>query len=160
MALRNWLIGVVALSAAGTAQAQKLDRHFASVGAWEIAVEEDRNLCKMYRYYGSTVDSSIEGLVVRYDAGKENVFLTWSTSAPTLFPYDGQIDLLLSFTKGQTINDTWGSQTFRHAKSDDTRYFNHAFSGPGASKRILRDPWQQQAYRIVPGPSPVDGAVA
>ena len=152
MALRNWLIGVVALSAAGTARAQELDRHFATVGAWEIAVEEDRNLCKMYRYYGSTVDSSIEGLVVRYDVGKENVSLTWSTNAPTPFPYDGQIDLLLSFTKGETINDTWGSQTFRHAKSDDTRYFNRAFSGPGASKRILRDLGTSKLIGLYLGP--------
>jgi hypothetical protein len=152
MALHNWLIAVVALSAAGAAQAQDLDKHAATVGAWEIAVEEDRNLCKMYRYYGSTVDSSIEGLVVRYDAGKETVSLTWSTSAPTLFAYDGQIDLLLSFTKGQTINDTWGSRTFRHVKPDDTRYFNHVFSGPSASKRILRDLGTSKLIGLYLGP--------
>lgn len=152
MALRNWLIGIVALSTAGTAQAQKSDGHFATVGTWEIAVEEDRNLCKMYRYYGSTVDASIEGLIVRYDAHKGNVFLTWSTSAPTLFPQDGQIDLLLSFTKGETINDTWGSQTFRHAKPDDTRYFDHAFRGPAASKRILRDLGTSKLIGLYLGP--------
>ena len=139
MKLRNWIIGAAAFAATGTAQTQEMHGHFATVASWEIAVEEGRNFCKMYRYFGSTVDTHTEGLVVRYDAGKESVLLTWSTTGTTIFPGDGQIDLFLSFFKGKTIDDSWGSQAFRHAKPDNTRYFNHAFSGPVASKRILGD---------------------
>jgi hypothetical protein len=152
MKLRNWIIGVAAFSAAGTAQAEEIDGHFATAGGWEIAVEQGRNYCKMYRYFGSTVDTHAEGLVVRYDAGRESVLLTWSTTGTTIFPGDGQIDLLLSFFKGKTIDDSWGSQTFRHAKPDDTRYFNHAFSGPVASKRILRDLGTSKLVGLYLGP--------
>jgi hypothetical protein len=66
--LRDWIIGACALLTAGTVQAQVADKHYAKVGEWEIAVEPARNLCKMYRYYGSTVDDHLEGLTVRYDA--------------------------------------------------------------------------------------------
>ena len=152
MRLRNWIVGVCALLAAGAAQAQDAEEHYAKVGAWEIAAEPARNLCKMYRYYGSSVDDHIEGLVVRYDATKA-VWLTWSTDGSTPFPGDGQIDLYLNFLTGKSINEKWGSRTFRHGKPEDTRYFASVFNGSKDSLRILRDLAENDLIGLYLGPT-------
>lgn len=137
--LRNWIIGSLALLGAGAGQAQGEVEHHAKVGEWEIAAEPERRLCKMYRYYGSSVDDHIEGLTVRYDAAKESVWLTWSTNGSTPFVKDGAIDLFLNFVKGKSLNESWGSRSFYQEKSEDRHYFAHAFHGSKDSRRILRD---------------------
>ena len=153
MSKRNWVIGLWALAAgSAAAQAQATEEHFATVGTWEIASEPARNLCKMYRFYGSTVNSDTEGLIVRYDAAKTSVWLTWSTTGKTPLFKDGEIDLLVSFFKGKGIDDSWGSQTFRHGKPDDTRYFAHTFTGPKDSQRILRDLASNKLIGLYLGP--------
>jgi hypothetical protein len=137
--VRNWILAAGALLAAGAAQAQADSGHYATVGAWEIAVEPARNLCKMYRYFGSSVDQHTEGLVIRHDSVNDNAGLTWSTDGSTPFPMDGQIALFLDFVKGKSSNGSWGSRSFQHGKPGDTRYFATVFTGARDSQRFLRD---------------------
>jgi hypothetical protein len=153
MRLRDWIIGMCALVSGGAVQAQEANDHYATVGKWEIEADPRRKLCQMYRYYGSTKDDHLEGMIVRYDAAKESVGLTWSTNAPTLFPGDGEIDLLLSFFKEKSIDDSWGGQTFRHYKPEDTRYFASVFTGVKDSNRILRDLAVSELIGLYLGPT-------
>ena len=156
MRSRKWVIGMCALLAGGAAHAQAAQEHYATVGTWEIASEPARTVCKMYRFYGSTVqddNAHEEGLIVRYDAAKDSVWLTWSTTGKTPFFRDGEIDLLLSFLKDKSIDDSWGNQTFRHGKPKDTRYFAHAFTGAKESRRILRDLGSNKLIGLYLGPT-------
>lgn len=150
--MRDWIIGACALLAADAAQAQVGAEQSVKVGSWEVAAEPAQKQCKMYRYYGSAVDDHIEGLVVRYDAMTEAVSLTWSTDGSVPFPGDGQIGLHLSFFNGKSIDDSWGSRTFRHGKPDDTRYFVNGFDGPKNSPRILRDLARNELIGLYLGP--------
>jgi hypothetical protein len=138
LGVKYWIFGVAAMMMAGSAQAQDSVPH-ATLGAWQVAAEPQRGLCKMSRYYGSTKDKHVEGLVIRYHAAKETAWLSWSTDAPTIFTSDGQIDLHLSFVTPKGIDDSWGSRTFRHGQPEDIRYFVNGFTGAKDSQRFLRD---------------------
>ena len=152
MRLRSWIIGSFALLGAGAAQAQGKIEHHVKVGEWEIAAEPERTLCKMYRYYGSSVDDHIEGLIVRYDAAKESGWLTWSTNGSTPFTEDEEIDLFLTFVKGKSLNEAWSARSFHQRKHEDTRYFAHGFHGSKESRRILRDFAESELIGLDLGP--------
>ena len=137
--IQRVLFGLVALLTAGAAAAQEDSEHFAKVGAWEIATEPPQKLCKMYRFYGNKAGDHIEGLVIRYDAAREAVLLTWTTDQMAYLPAAGQLDLYLNFVTGKSIDESWGSRSFRYDKPADTYYFSHAFNGTKDSQRILRD---------------------
>ena len=137
--LSGFVFGAAALLTATAVGAQGKMEHYAKVGAWQIEVEPARKLCKMYRVYGSSVDDHIEALFVRYDATNESVSLRWSTNKPIDLPADGQIEFELNFVKGKSLDQSWGSRTFRYGKPADTYYFDHSFNGAKGSQRILRD---------------------
>jgi hypothetical protein len=135
--MRSWVIGVFAVLTAGAAQAQ--DEHYAKAGEWEVAIEPERQLCKMYRFYGSSDGKGIEGLVVRYDARDEAISLTWTTENMTSFPEESDLDLHLEFVNGKKLNDTWGALAFHYRRPAETHYFSHRFTGTKQSQRFLRD---------------------
>jgi len=137
--LLRWIVCVCALLTAGEAQAQAGNRVYAAVGPWEIAAEPADKFCTMSRFYTTSQDGSTEGLAVRFDAAKETVWLRWSTTGSTPFFKDGEIDLFVNFFKDKSMDESWGSRTFRHGKLEDTRYFVNVFNGPAGTRRILRD---------------------
>ena len=137
--MRSWIIGLCAVLTAGAAQAQDKSEHYATVGAWEVAIEPGQNLCKMYRFYGSSAGEGIEGLIVRYDAINEDLLLTWTTENLTYLPAKGDLEMHLNFVKGQNFDDAWGARDFHYEKPADTHYFTHQFAGGKESQRFLRD---------------------
>ena len=145
-------MGALALLGAGAAQAQGEAEQYAKVGEWEIAAESERKLCKMYRYYGSSVDDHMEGLTVRYDAAEDSVWLTWSPDGSTPFVKDGEIDLFLNLVRGQSLDESWGSRSFHQEKREGRHYFGHVFHGPKDSRRILRDLASNEIVSLDLGP--------
>jgi hypothetical protein len=137
--MRVWILGLAAALVSGVAQAKDANEHYAQAGAWEIAAEPARNLCKMFRYYGSTEGPDIEGLVVRYDAGSEAVSITWATGVFPYLPETGDLDLFVNFIAGDEFDESWGSRSFHYRKDEETYYLSHEFAGPKESSRILRD---------------------
>jgi hypothetical protein len=131
-------MGACALLTAGAAGAQSSEP-FGKAGEWQVAVERPNKLCKMFRYYGSSVDDHLEGVVVRYDAARDKAWLTWSTDGSTPFFKDGEIELHLNFVMGKSLDDSWGSRRFRHGRPDDTRFFVSAFDSAKDAQRLLRD---------------------
>ena len=113
----------VALLAPETSQGGSVSEPYATVGAWEITPEPERKLCKMYRVLGSSVDNDKEGLFVRYDATKEDVWLTWTTDKEIAFSTDGQVDFSIEFVSGKSLNQSWGTRAFRYGKQAQTYYF-------------------------------------
>jgi hypothetical protein len=150
--MRSWMIGACAVLAGTAAQAQDTSVSYAHVGEWEIATETDRNLCKMYRFYGSTENDDLDGLVIRYDAPAEEVTLTWATTNIPYLPEKGELELYLNFVTGKEFDETWGGRKFRHITSEDTYYLSNVFKGPKESQRILRDLAEKEIIGFDLGP--------
>ena len=135
--MRRWWIGAYAMLSSVAVQAEAPAATHAIVGAWDILTEPERKSCKMFRVYGSSEDSHVEGLFIRYDAAKEEVWLTWSTDAAIDLPPVGQSPLLLEFVKGKSLNGSWGDRLFQVRKPDATTYVSHSFKGAKNARRML-----------------------
>ena len=149
--MRGRIIGVAALLCAGAAQAERVSEPYAKVGYWEIATENHRE-CVMKREYPATAKDGEEGLVIGYDPHAKVAVLGWAPRKPKFPAPTNPMNLELSFLKGKSLNESWGSQPFSIAKSGDTYGFVHLFTAPGDSDRFLRDVASHDTFALFLGP--------
>lgn len=155
--MRNWIIGACALLGAGAAQAEAGREPYAKVGAWEISADAAKKICLMNRLYGSIDDDKTEGLLVLYNAQKEAALLGWASSKMNFLPAEGSLDFDLSFLKGESLNESWGSQPFEYKKPENRHIFTHVFKGPTDAQRILRDLAGNESIALFFGPTVMTG---
>ena len=135
MKLAIWMFGLASLLLAGTAQASE---PFGKVDGWEITAQPGVNICYMERFYVSK-SGTTEGLSVSFETNATKTLLFWSTTSK-LFPLArGNLDLDLRFKSGESINESWGSQTFGYETVDNSHIFTLAFVGQESSALILAD---------------------
>lgn len=149
--MRGQIIGGCALLFAGAALAKGVSEPYATVDRWEIETK-DQN-CVMRRSYPATAKDGEEGLIVLYDAQREVVALGWVARKPTLPPLRDSLDFDLDFLKGSSLNEKWGSQSFKIEKTGDAYTYMHVFMGSTESDRFLRDLASHDAIALFFGPS-------
>lgn len=147
------LVGVLLLLVPVAAQGEAGSDSHLEIGDWHIAAEPDRKLCKMYRVWGSSVDKHKEGLFFRYDAAKEDVWVTWTTDQVLDLPDGGQADLAVEFVRGKSLNQSWGVRTFGFKKHAETSLFSHTISGRKNASRMLRDLAVSNVFGLFSGPT-------
>lgn len=153
--MRSWIIGVGALLSAGAAQAA--EEPYATAGDWEVTADTAKQLCAMKRLYGSVDADKVEGLLILYSAQKEAALLSWASNKMKFLPAEGTLHFDLSFLKGPTLNEAWGSQPFQYKKLDNTYSFTHVFKGPADVQRILRDLAGHESLALFFGPTVTTG---
>ena len=136
--MRSWIMGVCALLSASASQAERVSEPYAKVGYWEITAE-NHSACVMKSVFPGKVADDGEALIIGYNALQKTAVLSWTTQKPKVPALTDSLDLELSFLKGSSLNESWGSQPFHIANSADTYSFIHAFSGATDSDRFLRD---------------------
>jgi len=155
--MRGWIIGLCALLGVGTAQAEEGPEPYAKVGAWEIAADAPKQLCRMFRLYGSVDPDKIEGLLVLYSAQKQVVLLSFANNKMKYLPKDGSLNFDMSFMKGSSLDESWGSQLFEYHKLDGKYGFHHVFKGEAEVRRILRDLASHEGIVLFFGPDVMTG---
>jgi hypothetical protein len=147
------MLGVVALSSAGVAEAQATREPYAKVGDWEINSVNHKE-CGMLRSFAGSVTEESQ-LLVLYDAQRKVAALTWASSKPPL--PTASLELYLTFTrKGSTLNEKWGSQPFQFAKLAGGYSLTHIF-GSADSDRFLRDLASSDTIGLWLGPNLMTG---
>jgi hypothetical protein len=149
--MRGRMIGVCALLSASAAQAERVSEPYAKVGYWEITTE-NHSVCVMKSGYPGKVADGDQALMVAYNAQQKTAVLSWTPRKPELPALTDSLDLELSFLKGRSLNESWGSQPFQVAKLADTYSFIHVFKGSTASDRFLRDLASHDALALFFGP--------
>ena len=155
--MRCWRIGAYAVLSSVAVHADAPGTTYANVGAWEISTEPERKLCKMFHVYGSSKDSHVEGLFIRYDAAKEEVWPTWTTDAAIDLPPVDQSQLPLEFVKGTSLNGSWGNRLFQVRKRDATTYVSHTFRGPKNARQVLDHLAASEVFGLSLGPAMITG---
>jgi hypothetical protein len=149
--MRGRIIGAYALLSASASQAERVSEPYAKVGYWAITTE-NHSVCVMKSGYpGKTADDD-EALIIGYNAQQKTAVLSWTPRKPKVPALADSLDLELSFLKGRSLNQSWGSQPFQIAKSADTYSFIHVFKGSTASDRFLRDLASHDALALSFGP--------
>lgn len=156
--MRGWIIGACALLSAGAAQGEVGHEPYAKVGKWGITADATKKQCTMDRLYGSTVSDEEEGLLVIYSAQTDGVLLGWASSKMKFLPPEGSLHFDLSFLKGESLNESWGSQPFEYRKLENNQhFFIHVFKGPADAQRILRDLAGHESITLFFGPTVMTG---
>jgi hypothetical protein len=135
--LRSWVAGVSALLTASAAQGEDAGKTYAKVGGWEISAESP-NRCLMQKFYRSKNGKNVEGLTVLYAADKEGVLLFWSNDRMTYLPAKGDLELGLIFGKGDSVDQSWGSQTLHYDKLGMDYVFTRVFKSADEASRVLQ----------------------
>jgi len=149
--MRGRIIGVCALLSASAAQAERVSEPYAKVGYWEITTE-NHSACVMKSLYPGKVADDAEALIIVYSALQKTAVLSWITQKPKLPALTDSLDFELSFLKGRSLNESWGSRPFDIANSAHSYSFTHAFRGATDSDRFLRDLASHDALVLFFGP--------
>lgn len=155
--MRNWMIAMCALLSAGAAQGQAVGEPYATIGDWGISADATKKTCVMHRLYGSVVEDEVESVLVIYDAQKEAVALGLASKKMKWLPPEGSLYLDLAFLKGEALDESWGSQSFRYNKPEDTHHFSLVFKGATDAQRILRDLAGNENLTLFFGPKVMTG---
>lgn len=121
--MRGRMIGVYALLSASASQAERVSEPYAKIGYWAITTE-NHNVCVMKSGYPGKADDD-EALIIGYTAQQKTAVLSGTPRMPKVPALTDSLDLELSFLKGRSLNQSWGSQRFQIAKSADTYSFIH-----------------------------------
>lgn len=144
-----WVVGIASLLLGGAAQAS--EEPYANVLGWEITAEPSVKRCFMQRFYPAK-SGTTEGLIIAFDAQEDQAILFWSTTSK-LFPLsEGKLDLDLRFRDGESIDDSWGTQSFHYKKVADSHIFTLAFLDQESSRRIMADLKKYPEIGIFLGP--------
>ena len=144
-----WMVGTASLLLARAAQASA--EPYAKVQGWEITTEPGVKRCFMERFYPSK-SGTFEGLIIAFDAQEDQAILFWSTTSK-LFPLpEGKLGLDLRFRDGESIDDSWGTQSFHYKKVADSRIFTLAFPDGEGSRRIMADLTKYSEIGLFLGP--------
>ena len=143
------MIGVCALLCASASQAERVSATYAKVGYWEITTG-NHDTCVMRTAFPGKVANDAQALMIGYNAQQKTAVLGWITQKPRFPALAASSDLELSFLKGSSLNERWGTLPFDNANSADT--FIHAFRGPADSDRFLRDLAAHDALVLFFGP--------
>jgi hypothetical protein len=154
--MRGWIIGMAALLSAA-AHAQSAYEPYATVGQWEISAKTPKKICMMSRWYGNVDADETDGLMVLYNAQKETALLGWGSNKMKFLPAKGALDFDLSFLKGSSLDESWGSQSFEYEKLDKKYVFTHVFTGAADVRRILRDLGANESITLFFGPNVITG---
>jgi len=138
-----------ALLGASASQAERVNEPYAKVGDWEITTKNHK-ICVMSTAFPGKVAGDAEALMIGYNAQQKTAVLGWITQKPKFPTLAGSSDLQLSFLKGKSLNEPWGSLPFDNANSADT--FIHSFRGSTESDRFLRDLAADDALVLFFGP--------
>ena len=149
--MKGRMIGVTALLCAGAAQAERVSEPYAKVGYWEITTENHRECAMKREYPGKTADDE-EGLIIVYEPRTKAAVLVWGARKPKIPALTDSLDLQLSFLKGKSLDDSWGSQPIDIAKSGDSSGFIHLFKPPIDGERFLRDVASHDTFALFLGP--------
>jgi len=147
--MRSRIIGACALLIASAAQAERVSEPYAKVGYWEITAE-NHSTCVMKTAFPGKVAGDAEALMIAYNAVQKNAVLGWITQKPKLPALSDSLDFQVSFLKGRSLNDAWGTLPFDNPNSADT--FIHAFRGPTDSDRFLAHIAASEALVLSFGP--------
>ncbi len=149
--MKGWMIGVCALMSASASQAEQVREPYAKVGYWEITAEK-HSFCLMKSGYPGKVADEDEALMIAYNAQQKMTLLSWTPRKPKFPALADTLDFNLSFLKGKSLSESWGSRPFHIEKSADTTSFIAVFKGPADSDRILRDVASHEALVLFFGP--------
>jgi hypothetical protein len=149
--MRSWICGVYALLSAGASQAERVSEPFAKVGYWEITTE-NHSTCVMKSLYPGKVADDAEALIIVYSGPQRTAVLSWITQKPKLPALTHSLDFEISFLKGRSLNESWGSRPFDIENSPHSYSFTHAFRGPTDGERFLRDLASHDALVLFFGP--------
>ena len=144
-------MGLCALLSASAAQAEHVSEPYAKVGYWEITTENHAT-CVMKTGFPGKVAGDAEALMIAYNAVQKNAVLGWLTQNPKLPALSKSLNFELSFLKGRSLNDAWGSQPFEIQNSPESHNFIHTFRGQTDSDRFLRDLAAHDAVVLFFGP--------
>jgi len=149
--MRGRIIGVCALLSANAAQAERVSEPYGKVGYWEITTE-NHNICVMKSGFPGKVANDAEALLIGYNPQQKTAVLSWTTQKQKLPALSDSLDFQLSFLKGRSLNDSWGSQPFQIKESAESHSFIHAFRGSTDSDHFLRDLASHDALVLYFGP--------
>lgn len=149
--MRGRIIGVYALLSASASQAERVSEPYAKVGYWEITTD-NHSVCVMKSVYPGKVADGDQALIIGYNGRQKAAVLSWTPRKPELPALTDSLNLELSFLKGRSLNESWGSQPFEIEKSADTYSFIHVFKGSTDSDRFLRDLASHDALALFFGP--------
>jgi hypothetical protein len=148
--LRNWIFAGCALLSASAAFGAAPSEPYAKVGDWVID-GDDQQRCAMSRLFESTATDPMEALVVVYSV-KQGLVLNWASKKPKFLPPRDSLALDLSFMRGKSWNETWGSQNFEYKKSGDTHQFHLVFADRNNVERMLTDLSSSKIVSLSLGP--------
>ena len=132
--MRGRIIGVCALLCASATQAEGVSEPYAKAGYWEIRTK-NQSTSTMTSVFPGKVAGDAEALMIGYNPQQKTAVLGWITQKPKFPALTRSSDLRLSFLKGKSLNESWGTLPFDNPNSADT--FIHAFRGPKESERFL-----------------------
>lgn len=147
--MRSRTIGVFALLSASASQAEAVNAPYATVGYWEITTG-NHSTCVMKSGFPGKVAGDAQALMIAYNEQQKTAVLGWITQKPRFPALSDSSDLQVSFLKGASLNDSWGTLSFDSAKPADT--FIHAFRGATETDRFLRDVASHDALVLFFGP--------
>jgi hypothetical protein len=150
------MFGVTALLWASAVQAERVSEPYAKAGYWEITTENHRECAMKREYPGKTADDE-EGLIIVYEPQTKAAVLGWAPRKPKFAAPTHALHLQLSFLKGKSLDESWGSQPFDIAKSGDTYSLIHLFKAPGEADRFLRDVASHDTFALFLGPGLMTG---